>query len=208
LSVWLIEDNQLFGNELATALRMQEGIGKVETFGSAESALAAPPPAGFHVILLDLGLPRLSGLDALPKLRAKCPDAAITVLTVFAEDEKIFGALCAGATGYLLKTSTLSEVCTAIMAAASGGSPITPSIARRVLTRLSPAKKAVATATLSPRKRAVLEAFVKGMTVKAVAIDMNVSACTVDSYLRRIYQKLHVQSRAAAVAIAVREGLG
>jgi DNA-binding NarL/FixJ family response regulator len=66
LSVWLIEDNQLFSNELATALRMQEGIGKVETFGSAELALAAPPAAGFHVILLDLGLPRLSGLDALP----------------------------------------------------------------------------------------------------------------------------------------------
>jgi DNA-binding NarL/FixJ family response regulator len=207
LTLWLIEDHRAFSRELASHLETMERVQQVRCLGSGEAALACEKPVP-DVILLDLGLPGISGVELLPLLRQRWPETPITVLTVFADDEKIFGSLCAGATGYLLKTSGIEAVHRAVLDAAAGESPISPSIASRVLKRLTPPPKSLpATSALSPQERRVLEQLVQGCTTKEVAARLEVSVHTVDCYLRRIYQKLHVRSRSAAVAIAVREGL-
>jgi len=119
LSVWLIEDHQTYGERLMRALNRLEGIRCTQRFSACEDALAALPQSALpQVILLDVELPGINGLDAIAPLRAGAPQAAIVILTVFEDDEKIFRAICAGAAGYLLKTSTTEEIADALRIAA------------------------------------------------------------------------------------------
>jgi DNA-binding NarL/FixJ family response regulator len=149
----------------------------------------------------------MSGLDGIPLIREKAPEVCIVVLTVFEDDEKLFRAICAGANGYLLKTQSGQEIIQSVRDALDGGAPMSPRIARRVLgmfAKLAPRRSDYG---LSERERAVLEYVVEGLLKKEIAQKMELSIHTVDSHLRRIYEKLHVNSRSGAVRKAVREGL-
>jgi DNA-binding NarL/FixJ family response regulator len=154
IHVWLIEDHKTYGERLARALNRIEGLACTQRFTACEDAFAAlttePAP---QVLLLDVGLPGMNGIDGIARLRQLAPQTAIVILTVFEEDDKIFRAICAGAAGYLLKTSSTEDIAAAIRSAAAGGSPINPTIARRVLEMFSKANTSTPKTTASPRVR-------------------------------------------------------
>jgi DNA-binding NarL/FixJ family response regulator len=207
-AVWIIDDHNSMRSSLLRLLASAQEVTSVEAFASCEDALAklagVPDP---QLLLLDIGLQGMSGLDGIPLIREKAPEVCIVVLTVFEDDEKLFRAICAGANGYLLKSQSGGEIMQSVRDALAGGSPMSPRIARRVLemfAKLAPRKTDYG---LSERERAVLELVVEGLLKKEIAQKIELSIHTVDSHLRRIYEKLHVNSRSGAVRKAVREGL-
>jgi DNA-binding NarL/FixJ family response regulator len=209
IQVWLIEDHKTYGERLARALNRLEGIACPRRFTACEDAIAAlpvndPPP---QVLLLDVELPGMNGIDGIARLRQLAPGAAVVILTVFEDDGKIFRAICAGATGYLLKTSSTDDIAAAIRSAASGGSPINPTIARRVLDMLGKANPPQKDYGLTPREKEILQHLVQGQSTKEAAARLDISYHTADGYIREIYEKLQVNTRSGAVAKAVKEGL-
>jgi len=208
IQVWLIEDHKTYGERLARALNRLEGIACPRRFTACEDALAALPENDApQVLLLDVELPGISGIEGIARLRQLAPRAAIVILTVFEDDDKIFRAICAGAAGYLLKTSSTEDIATAIRSAASGGSPINPTIARRVLDMFSKANPPQKDYGITPREKEILQLLVQGHSTKEAAAQLNISYHTADGYIRAIYEKLQVNSRGSAVAKAVKEGL-
>jgi DNA-binding NarL/FixJ family response regulator len=208
IHLWIIEDHKTYGERLARALNRLEGIACTQRFTACEDAFAAlttePPP---QVLLLDVGLPGVSGLEGIARLRQLAPNAAIVILTVFEEDDKIFRAICAGAAGYLLKTSSTDDIAAAIRSAAAGGSPINPHIARRVLEMFSKANAPHKDYGLTPRELDILKLLVSGSTIKDAAAQLGIGYYTADEYIRSVYVKLQVRSRGSAIAKAVKEGL-
>jgi len=208
LTVWLVEDHKPYAERLMRMLNRLEGIRCEHRFAAGEDALAAlrqsPHP---KVILLDLELPGMSGVQAILPLRETAPTTAIVILTVFEDDEKIFRAICAGAAGYMLKTASTDEIADALRIAASGGSPINPRIARRVLEMFSNAHVPQRDYGLSPREREILQLLVQGRTIKEAAAELGIGFYTADEYIRGVYEKLQVKSRGSAIAKAVKERL-
>jgi DNA-binding NarL/FixJ family response regulator len=209
IHVWLIEDHKTYGERLARALNRIEDLACTQRFTACEDAFAAltsePAP---QVLLLDVGLPGMNGIDGIARLRQFAPQTAVVILTVFEEDDKIFRAICAGAAGYLLKTSSTEDIAAAIRSAAAGGSPINPTIARRVLEMFSKANTASQNDYgLTPREMDILKLLVDGRTIKDAAAQLGIGYYTADEYIRSVYVKLQVRSRGSAIAKAVKEGL-
>ena len=206
--VWVVEDNALFRKTMAQVLETAPGIDDVSIFGTAEDALAAFDGGSRpDVILMDIGLPGLSGIEAVQVLREKSPELAVIMFTVHRDNERIFRAICAGACGYLLKTSTPDRILAAIDAAIAGGSPIDEQIARRVLDTFARLATPPGDYGLTARETEILELLVDGLTQKGIADRLCVSAHTVDGHVRHVYEKLQVHSRSGAVAKALRENL-
>jgi DNA-binding NarL/FixJ family response regulator len=216
LGIWLIEDNVAFRRLTEIALKSREDI-TLRCFRCCEDALAAMAAIGEgqniadsgkpSVILLDVGLPGMDGIDGIQKFKAILPETPILILTVFEEDEKIFRAICAGASGYLLKSEPLENVIAAVDQAIAGGAPMTPFVAARVLgmfSKFAPAKKDYG---LSAREQQVLEWMAEGLSKKQIADKLQLSTFTVINYMRSVYRKLHVNCQTAAVSVALRGGL-
>ena len=208
IHLWIIEDHKTYGERLVRALNRLEGISCTQRFMACEDAFAAlttePAP---QVLLLDVGLPGMNGIEGIARLRQLAPNTAIVILTVFEEDDKIFRAICAGAAGYLLKTSDTEDIAAAIRSAAAGGSPINPHIARRVLEMFSKANIPHKDYGLTPRELDILKLLVSGSTIKDAAAQLGIGYYTADEYIRSVYVKLQVRSRGSAIAKAVKEGL-
>lgn len=208
LHVWLVEDHKVYGERLMRALNRLDDLRCTQRFTACEDAFAAlvehPAP---DVLLLDVELPGVSGIEGIARLRQLAPKAAIVILTVFEDDEKIFRAICAGAAGYLLKTSGTEDIATAIRSAAAGGSPINPRIARRVLEMLSKANEPPRDYGLTPREHDILQLLVQGHTIKEAAAQLSIGYYTADEYIRSVYEKLQVRSRGSAIAKAINERL-
>jgi DNA-binding NarL/FixJ family response regulator len=206
--LWLIEDNELFRRTVARILERVPDIAVVEGFGSCEEALRRVESGERpDTVLIDVGLPGIDGIEGIRRIKAAVPAVQILVITVFEDDEKIFRAVCAGASGYLLKSASMEELAAAVAEVRRGGSPMTPRVARRVLemfSRFAPKQKDYG---LGPRERAVLELYVQGFTNKEVAEKLAISVHTVDSYNKSLYEKLHVNTRSGAVAKALKERL-
>jgi len=208
LTLWLIEDNAPFRRTVQRVVSRMDSVENVRGFSSCEEALtalskAAPP----DIVLLDVGLPGMTGLEGIAPIKAAAPRAQIIILTAFEDDDKIFKAICAGASGYLLKTSTTAEIASAVAEVHRGGSPMTPRIARRVLEMFAKANPPKPDYSLSPREQEILQLLVQGKTVKEAAAALGISFHTADEYIRSVYQKLQVNSRGSAVAKAVKEKL-
>jgi DNA-binding NarL/FixJ family response regulator len=208
VNVWLVEDHRTYGERLMRALDRREGLACTQRFTACEDAIEAlgkePAP---DVLLLDVELPGISGIDGIARLRALAPRLAVVILTVFEDEDKIFRAICAGAAGYLLKTAPIEEIAAGIRSAAAGGSPITPSIARRVLGMVSRVHEPQKDYGLTPREKEILQLLVQGLTTKEAAAQLGIGYYTADEYIRAVYEKLQVHSRGSAIAKAVREGL-
>jgi DNA-binding NarL/FixJ family response regulator len=207
--VWIIEDNAAFRRAATRALQSRESFCGVRAFESCEDALEALPAADPKpdVILLDVGLPGMDGLQGIREFKARLPDAALLVLTVFEDDDKIFRAICSGASGYLLKSEPMNRVAEAIEQSLAGGSPMNPRVARRVLemfSKLSPEKKDYG---LTDRETSVLELMVEGLGKKQIADRLDLNQHTTDYVMRCIYRKLHVNGMTAAVSVALKERL-
>jgi DNA-binding NarL/FixJ family response regulator len=208
VEVWLIEDNHVFRNAVVRLLNESSNIRCHEAFNNCEDAIARlKDGARVDVLLLDIQLSGMNGIEALPKMKAIAPNLCVIMLTVFEDHEKIFKAVCAGASGYLLKTSALETIVESVLQVMAGGSPMSPRVATAVLKmfkRLSPPKDDFA---LTERERQVLELMVEGLSKKEIAARLEISFHTVDYFLRNIYSKLHVHSQAGAVARAIRENI-
>lgn len=209
--VWVIEDNATLRRTLARFIDAIAGFRCAGQFQRCEDALTQFHAAGAHppdIILLDVGLPGMSGLDGIARFKEASPRTQVLILTVFDDDEKIYRAICAGASGYMLKGAPQAELAAALNEVTRGGSPMTPRVARRVLEMFSClAPRANPELGLSPRERQIIEGMAAGLTNKEIADRLGLSAHTTDSYTRTIYEKLHVNSRSGAVAKAMRDRL-
>ncbi|MEM1294040.1 MAG: response regulator transcription factor [Verrucomicrobiota bacterium] len=212
ITVWLVEDNDIYRLGLSRAIDSAAGMRCTETFADAESALKRIEKGPFpDVILLDVGLPGMDGLSALKRFAQVSPETRIVLLTVFNDTDKIFDAVCAGANGYLLKTAPTEQLLAAVRQAATGGAPMDPDVAERVLrlfNQLAGAKPSRSDGYgLSSREKQILEQMAQGLVNKEIADVLDISPHTVVNHLRSIYSKLHVNTNTGAVAKAIREGL-
>ena len=201
IRVSIVEDDAPTREILAGWLTRAEGFQFVSEFGSAEDGLEGLPGQKPDVVLMDIKLPGMNGVECVRQLKPQLPQTQFVMYTVYEDSNHIFNALQAGATGYLLKQSAHDELLAALKYVHAGGSPMTSYIARRVAQCFSnhPAR-IEADDDLSPREREVIGMLARGFLYKEIATALNISVRTVDTYIRRIYEKLHVRSRAQAVA--------
>jgi len=209
--VWIVEDSPPFRRSLQRLLSNAK-LFHVHAYANAEAALAVlqnPGEGGRpDVLLLDIGLPGLSGLDLIPEIAKFAPACRVLILTVFEDEEKIARSISAGACGYLLKTATPKQIIEGIQEAAGGGSPMSPKVAQnvvRLLARLmKPESPPVA---VSPREHQLLVLMAKGLTAKEISDQLGISIHTTDTHTRNLFAKLGVHNRASAVARALQDRL-
>ncbi|MBB5033901.1 response regulator transcription factor [Prosthecobacter vanneervenii] len=207
-TLWIVEDHASFRRTLVRLLATESNLQCPLDFDSCEKLLAALSESNApDLILLDVGLPGMSGLDAIRLIKERAPKTLVVILTVFEDDDKVFQAICAGAAGYLLKTSSGADITQAVRDALAGGSPMNPRIARRVLDMFSKLAPKQRDYGLSDREKEILQLMTTGLIKKEIADRLSLSVHTVDTYLRRIYEKLEVNTRTGAVAKALKEGL-
>lgn len=201
ITVAIVDDEKGLRQSIATFVNGSSGFRCVSSYSNAEAALKGLPNDKPDVVLMDINLGGMNGIECVERLKASVPDMQVLMLTVYEDTDQIFKALEAGATGYLLKRSSPTTLLQAIREVHAGGSPMSTSIARKVVASFQKSKQAGAKEThLSPREEAVLNCLAKGLTYKQIADQLEISIDTIRTYLRRIYEKLHVQSRTEAVA--------
>jgi DNA-binding NarL/FixJ family response regulator len=203
ISVSIIEDDPQARQILSDWIRRADGFRFVSEHGTAESALAHLPKENPTVVLTDINLPGLNGIECVRRLKTNLPETQFVMLTVYEDADHIFQALAAGATGYLLKHTPRGELLAALKQVHAGGSPMTSNIARKVVQSFqqqAPPAASPDTSELSPRESEVLDLLARGYLYKEIADSLEISLPTVSTYIRRIYEKLHVRSRAQAVA--------
>ena len=201
INVAIVEDSDKFRETLARVLNRSEGFRCISQFPNAEDALKALPQDKPEVVLMDINLPGMNGVECVRQLKQLMPTIQVMMLTVYEDTENIFNALAAGATGYMLKRTPRDELLEAIREVHRGGSPMTTHIARKVVLSFQRAAPAASpTENLSPREQEVLDCLAKGFLYKEIAEKLNISYETVHTYIRRIYEKLQVRTRTEAVA--------
>ena len=200
INVSIVEDDAKLRATLARYLAAQPGFHCASAYPNAEAALADIPRVRPDVVLMDINLPGMSGIECVALLRAALPALKIIMLTVFEESDQVFKALSAGAFGYLVKSIRPARILEAIREVHAGGSPMSGNIARKVVQSFqAQATTRAETDALSGRELEVLQALSKGHTYKQIAADLSISLGTVRTYIQRIYEKLHVHSHAEAV---------
>lgn len=208
IKVAIIEDLRDIRDGLAVLINGTEGFRCTGAFRSMEEALGNLERDLPEVALIDIGLPGMSGIDGMRILKDRHPGLAMLMLTVYQDDDRIFDALCAGACGYLLKNTAPARLLASLEEAVMGGSPMSPEIARRVVTlfrEIRPPEKA--DYQLTPHEARLLKMLVDGHNYKTAAKELSVSVNTISFHMRHIYEKLQVHSKSEAVSKALRHGL-
>ena len=204
----IVEDQRDLREGLSTLVNFTPGFTCVGSFRSMEECLARVKHDLPDVILSDIGLPGMSGIDGIRILKEQYPDLIILVLTVYDDNEKIFDALCAGASGYLLKQTEPAELLKSVREAVDGGAPMSPEVAARVIKlfrEVRPPEKV--DYDLTPHETRLLKLLVEGHNYVTAAEKLNISYNTIKFHVRNIYDKLQVHSKSEAVAIAMRDRL-
>jgi DNA-binding NarL/FixJ family response regulator len=201
ITVSIVEDNDQLRATLCRLLDRSEGFKCLSHYATAEAALAGLPKDAPEVVLMDINLPGMNGVECVRRLKQIAPQIAAVMLTAYEDTENIFNALAAGATGYLLKRAPRTELLDAIREVRRGGSPMTTHIARKVVQSFQKSAAAAQTGeALSAREQEVLDHLSQGLMYKEIADKMGISYETVHTYIRRIYEKLQVRTRTEAVA--------
>ena len=201
ITVSIVEDNAQLRGTLCRLIDREEGFSCVSQFGDAESALETLPKEKPDVVLMDINLPKMNGVECVRKLKQVAPEILVVMLTAYEDTENIFAALSAGASGYLLKRAPRAELLEAIREVKQGGSPMTTHIARKVVQSFQkPAASNDPTENLSTREQEVLDCLSHGLMYKEIAEKLGISYETVHTHIRRIYEKLQVRTRTEAVA--------
>ena len=199
--VVIVEDDDWLRGDLEREIGQTPDFKVVQTFNTAKSALAGIPALRPDVVLMDINLPDLSGIECLRQLKSARPHLHVLMLTVYEESEQIFNSLLAGASGYLLKRTPMPQIIESIRQVRTGGSPMTANIARKVVQYFNRmGNQAAECDRLSPREREVLELLAHGDAYKQIAEKLGVSLETVRMNVKNLYTKLHVHSRGEAVA--------
>ena len=201
ITVSIVEDNDQLRGTLARVINRAEGFHCLSQYPDAEAAVEALPRDHPDVVLMDINLPGMNGVECVRRLKQLAPDSLVIMLTVYEDTENIFNALAAGASGYLLKRTPRAEVLDAIREVHRGGSPMTTHIARKVVQSFQQTGVSTQqTESLSPREQEVLDCLSKGFLYKEIADKLGIGYETVHTYIRRIYEKLQVRTRTEAVA--------
>ncbi len=206
IRVAIVEDDPKVRNSLEVLIEGSHEFHCAATYGDAESALKNLPAATPKVVLMDINLPEMNGIECVRHLKQKLPEIHIIMLTVYEDTQKIFSSLQAGAVGYLLKSSRPDEILQAIMDVNAGGSPMTAQIARKVVQSFHKKNsKNDEVVKLTDRENEILDLLSKGYIYKEIAEHLFISPDTVHNHLRHIYEKLHVHSRTEAVVKYLRK---
>lgn len=201
ISVSIVEDNEQLRVTVARVIERAEGFRCLSHYGSAEEALKGLPNDRPDVVLMDINLPGMNGVECVRQLKQVLPKTQVMMLTVYEDTENIFNALAAGASGYMLKRTPRAELLAAIKEVYRGGSPMTAHIARKVVQSFQQTSASAPPAEgLSPREQEVLDFLSQGFLYKEIADKLGISYETVHTYIRRIYEKLQVRTRTEAVA--------
>ncbi len=207
MRVALIEDESDLRSGLESLLELSPGFRCVGAYGSFEQALGRLASRPCDVALVDLGLPGMTGLDGIPRLKRLRPSVAILVFSVYEDPERIFEALARGASGYLLKSATPERLLEGLREAASGGAPMSPAVARRVLAEFRGLRPPRSEHDLTRAELEVLSRLVDGHNYRSAAAALGVSVNTIAFHVKHIYEKLHVHSKSEAVSRALRDRL-
>lgn len=207
VSVAIVEDQREIREGLGALIDGTPGFRCSGRYRSMEDALVGlrEPP---HVVLMDIGLPGMSGIEGVRKLRERFPSLVVLMITVYGDDERIFEAICAGASGYLLKMTPPARLLEAVTDAVKGGAPMSPEVARRVIQLFREIRPpARADYQLTPHETRLLGLLVDGHNYRTAATELGVSVNTIAFHMRNIYDKLEVHSKSEAVAKALRQRL-
>ena len=202
ISIAIVEDVEDYRKTLEIIFNGTADFRCIKSFANTESAIRELPILLPDVVLTDIHLPRQSGIDVILQLKSLCPSIQFMMLTVYEDDDKIFKALEAGATGYLLKSTPLSKILEAVKELHEGGSPMSAQIARKVVDRFNVGKNISDNPyknLLTPREKELLDLLRKGLLYKHIADTLFIAETTVKSHCRHIYEKLHVTTRGEAV---------
>lgn len=208
IRVVLVEDQTDVREGLAVLINGSPGFRCAGAFRTMEEALRAIGNQLPDVVLTDIGLPGMSGVDGTKIIKERHPDLPVVALTVYDDDEDVFDALCAGASGYLLKNTPPARLLESLKEVASGGAPMSPEVARRVINlfrEFRPPERAPH--RLTPQEAILLKLITEGHSYKTAAYELGISISTISFHLQNIYNKLQVHSKSEAVAKAVRERL-
>ena len=201
ITVSIVEDNDQLRGTLSRVLSRAEGFQCLSQHANAEAALEALPKEPPDVVLMDINLPGMNGVECVRRLKQTAPKTQVIMLTAYEDTENIFNSLAAGASGYLLKRTSSAELLEAIRDVLKGGSPMTTHIARKVVQSFQKVGASNQPAeNLSPREQEVLDCLSHGLIYKEIAEKLGISYETVHTYIRRIYEKLQVRTRTEAVA--------
>jgi DNA-binding NarL/FixJ family response regulator len=204
----VFEDNDDLRESLSLLIEGSQGYVVCGVYPNCSLVREAIEQHAPDVVLMDIDMPEVNGIQGLKIIKEIRPETKVVMLTVFDQNDHVFDAICAGADGYLLKRSSPAEIIDAISAVVSGGAPMTPVIARKVLSFFTKKEKAQnKDELLTPRETEVLRLLVDGFSYKMVAAELNVSIDTVRSHIKSIYRKLHVNSMSEAVVKAIRKDL-
>lgn len=208
IKVVIVEDHREFRESLAFMVNATEGYRCTGSYRSMEEAIEKLPANPPDVVLSDIGLPGMSGIDGVRILKERYPKMLILMLTVYDDDDRIFDALCAGASGYLLKKTPPARLLDSLKEAVTGGAPMSPEVARRVIALFRDVRPPErADYQLTPHETRLLRLLVEGHNYKTAAASLNVTTATISFHLQRIYEKLQVHSKSEAVAKALRNRL-
>jgi len=203
IGVAIVEDDVPAREILAGWIRRADGFKLLGEYDTAEAAIVELPQLKPSVVLFDINLPGINGIECVRKLKPRLPDTQFVMVTVYEDVNHIFDALAVGASGYLLKQAKRQELLDALKDVYAGGSPMSSQIARKVVQSFRRNESETAdgeTVGLSQREREVLELLARGFLYKEIADSLQIGVATVNTYIRRVYEKLHVRSRAQAVA--------
>ena len=208
IKVTIIEDERDIREGLAMLVNYTDGFECVGKYGSMEEAITSSRPRTPDVILSDIGLPGMDGIEGIRRIKETYPNMTILILSVYQDNDRIFDALCAGAVGYLLKKTPPSKILDSLREAVSGGSPMSPEVARKVITIFKDFRPPEEVDyDLTPHEIRILKLLVEGHSYKTAAKQLNVTPSTISFHLNNIYEKLQVHSKTEAVAKALRHRL-
>jgi DNA-binding NarL/FixJ family response regulator len=205
--VIIVEDDRAVRENLAVLVRTDERLRLLGAFVSAEEALREIPVLQPQLVVMDINLPRMNGIECVARLKLHLPQVLVLMLTVYEDDDSIFRALKAGASGYLVKRDASEKLLEALQEVQHGGAPMSAHIARQVVQFFHRSELPATEAERpSPREREILDLLVKGLVLKEVADQLGIGLETVRTHVNHIYQKLHVRSRTEAVVKYLRQG--
>lgn len=209
IRIVVFDDNASRRDSLKVLISMYEDMEFVGAFEDCSNVLQAVETTKPHVILMDIEMPQVDGIQGVTLIRTKFPDVAVIMQTIFEDDDKVFESISAGASGYILKKTPPDKIIEAIRDAHAGGAPMTPAIAQRMLLYFKNQYKSAKNPTydLTTREKEILALLVEGMSYKMIASRLEVSYHTVNAHIRNIYDKLHVHSLGEAVGKAIKERL-
>ena len=199
IKICIVEDLKELKEGLVNLLAIDERFYMMEAFADAETAVQQLPRWKPDIIIMDINLPGMNGIECIKKIKASLPHTQFMMYTIYESDEKVFDALVAGASGYLLKKTPLSKISEALIELYQGGSPMSMQIARKVLEKMRVNELTASSDQLSNRENEVLQCLSKGLLYKEIAINLNIAIGTVRQHIHSIYEKLHVTNRTEAL---------